>query len=173
MTQAAVLLAAGNASRFRGEQHKLLARFRGRELFRWALDAAIGSGLDQVIVVTGRATLDLPDSVTVIHNPDFATGQASSLQCAIGAARAAHHDGVVVGLADQPMVTADAWRAVAASDSPIAIATYSGVRGQPVRLASAVWDLLPITGDEGARSTHTFPARAGNGDTLRRKPGRH
>ena len=58
----------------------------------------------------------------------------------------------MVGLGDQPFVTPDAWRSVAATDAAIAVATYDGSPGHPVRLRDDVWDLLPAEGDEGARS---------------------
>lgn len=149
--QVAVLLTAGGGSRFRGDTHKLLAPLRGRLVIEWAVEHALGAGLE-VWLVTGCAQLPpIPDTVT-IHNPDWAEGQATSLQCAVRSAAAAGLEAITVGLGDQPFVPSSAWRSVSRSSSPIAVASYQGVRGNPVRLAAAVWPMLPTEGDLGARS---------------------
>jgi CTP:molybdopterin cytidylyltransferase MocA len=153
VTTAAVVLAAGAGSRFAAGD-KLLAPFRGKPLVVWAVEAALAAGLEETIVVEGHTQLDgvLAHGVTVVHNPDWEAGLATSLHIALRAADHGGHDAVVVGLGDQPLVPASAWSAIAASTSPIAVATYNGQRRNPVRLARAVWPLLPSTGDEGARA---------------------
>ena len=160
----AILLAAGSGSRFRASPttagpdgpasptHKLQALLRGRPVYRWALDAVLEAGLDHVVVVTGAAELDLPHTVHRVHNPRWAEGQATSLQVGLAEAQRLGADAVVVCLGDQPFITPTAWRAVAASPSAIAVATYSGVRGNPVLLRRTIWSLLPTAGDQGARS---------------------
>ena len=60
---------------------------------------------------------------------------------------------IVIGLGDQPGVSPSAWRAVADDSADLTIATYGGTRGNPVGINRAVWALLPIDGDEGARKT--------------------
>ncbi len=157
---AAVVLAAGAGSRFAGPDHKLLAPFRGRPVVAWALRAAVDADLDETIVISGAIDLapvleapDLAGRVRVVVNPRWAQGQATSLAAGIEAVDAAGHDAAVVGLGDQPLVTAEAWRAVATQglDRPIAVATYRGRRRNPVRLDRSVWPDLPHEGDEGAR----------------------
>lgn len=136
----------------------------GRPVAHWAIEAALESHVGPLVVVTGSTTVSVPpdlsararDSITTfgeprfIHNPDWNNGMATSLQVGLAACDGAQS--AVVGLADQPCVTPDAWRAVADSSSPIAVATYESRRGNPVRLHAALWVNLPRTGDEGARA---------------------
>ncbi|HEX6656475.1 MAG TPA: NTP transferase domain-containing protein, partial [Ilumatobacter sp.] len=139
----AVVLAAGGGSRFAGPGHKLLAEREGRSVVEHAV-AAAGEALGKVLVVTGA--VQLPSAVTampsvrMVHNPRWADGQATSLATAIELAEVDDAiDAVVVGLGDQPDITPESWRRVAASTAPIAIATYDGRRRNPVRLHRSIW----------------------------------
>jgi molybdenum cofactor cytidylyltransferase len=152
---AAAVLAAGGSSRF-DDGPKQLASFRGRPLVALAVESALASGAFDVVFVVGGA-VDLsavvPAEALLLENPDWADGQATSLAVAVRAAEVGGFDALVVGLADQPFVGPDDWRAVALAEGtePIVAASYQGRRGNPVRLAREVWAELPTTGDEGAR----------------------
>ena len=166
-----MVLAAGGGRRFKAsladagpvaEQndaaHKLTASFRGRPLAAWAVTAAVDAGFNHVLVVGGA--VDLSDVVaeavgeraTVLPNPDWAEGQAGSLAVAVAEAARLGCRAIVVGLADQPLVPASAWRSVGASSGPIVTAVFDKARRPPVKLESTVWDQLPTDGDEGART---------------------
>ena len=155
-TALGVLLAAGSGTRFTGAQHKLLTLINGQTIISHSITAMIGSRLDGFIVVSGA--LDISDYIgdlEDVHNPDWKSGQRSSVITAMNFARGHGYDAIVVGLADQPFLTSQAWTNVATSTSPIAIATYNGTRGNPVRLHSSVWDSfedLEGDPDAGARS---------------------
>lgn len=152
----AVILAAGGGTRWAGERdddHKLLAPFRGRPVVRWAVDHAMAAGL-ATWVVTGAVDLSavLPEGVVVLENPAWSEGQATSLHLAVVAATRGGAPSIVVGLGDQPLVPTSAWVSVASAGGQIAVATYDGSRRNPVKLSAAVWGLLPVSGDEGART---------------------
>ncbi len=160
MTVAAVLLAAGGGTRFVAEDHKLLALLEGRPVVSWALAAAMGAGFNEVILVQGAVDLTevVDDAVkrhgwapTVIHNPKWEQGQATSLHRGVTHARERGHRAVVVGLGDQPHVGIGPWRTVGATSGSIVAATFEGARRPPVKLDHSVWDQLPEAGDDGAR----------------------
>lgn len=156
MTIAAVILAAGEGTRFGGRPgEKLTADAKGKPLVQWAVEPALEAGLDELVVVTGAAHLDtlLPAEATVLRNDAWRQGQATSLGVALDWCQRQGHSSAVIGLGDLPGLTADSWRRVADHPAgPIVFATYRGRRGHPVRLDSEVWTVLPTEGDEGARA---------------------
>lgn len=161
-TRLAVLLAAGAGRRFVGPGHKLLADLRGRPVVSHSLQAMVESDVGDCIVVHGAVDLSsVVGNVTVLHNPDWESGQRSSVDAALRYAADHDYDSVVIGLGDQPFVSPDAWRSVADTDGEIVVATYDGTRGNPVKLGKSVWELFRVTDgdtDAGARTLmHLHP----------------
>lgn len=156
----AIVLAAGSGSRYSGATHKLLTSLAGIPVVRRVLDAVAASGISPIIVVTGavdlhdarRAPFDGDPELIWCHNQRWQSGMASSLQCGLTVARQRGLAAVVVGLADQPGIPSSAWRLVADTNAPLAVATYRGARRNPVRIHAELWDQLPHDGDEGART---------------------
>jgi molybdenum cofactor cytidylyltransferase len=160
-----MLLGAGRSSRMGEGAHKLLLPFDGRPLVARAVEAACASRADAVAVVLGhradavRAALPAGRYVATV-NSDYATGMASSLVRGLAALRATAGDrlaGVVVGLADQPLVPPALFDAVIAEGlahpGAIVSASYAGQRGTPVWFPAALFDeLAAVAGDEGGRS---------------------
>ena len=119
-------------------------RFRGRPVVVWAVSAALGAGLDETFVVErrgrlapalGRCRAGRPGHL-VVRNDAGPRARPRRWPAGIAAAGAGGHDAVVVGLADQPLVAAEAWRRwpPRLGPTPIAVATYDGRRRNPVRL---------------------------------------
>lgn len=161
MSAAAVILAAGRGARFAGDVAKPLASLRGRPLVAWALDAALASGLQPVLLVVPPAVPDLAsmatDEVEVVVAEDAALGIAHSLRAAIdGVEGHADVSAICVGLGDQPRVGADAYRRLAAAHAggaDLAVAVYEGTRGNPVLIGRALWsEARRLSGDVGARA---------------------
>lgn len=156
---AIAILAAGRGARL-GDDAKPLARLHDRPLVSWALDVAVASGLRPVWLVTGyegrHVAAAAPQGVDVVHNRHWRTGIASSLRVALEAiAPYAEVSAVCIGLADQPRVGPEAYQRLAAAHADgaqLAVATYAGVRGNPVLLARSLWaEANELEGDVGAR----------------------
>ncbi|WP_051441958.1 nucleotidyltransferase family protein [Arthrobacter sp. H14] len=120
MIVTAVLLAAGNGSRL-GRGPKALLPYHGRPLVEHIAGALFDGGCDDVVVILGadaarvRAECRL-ERCTVVENPDWASGMASSFKAgvaAVGGADAIEEvgaaedtDAVLIALVDQPHISA-------------------------------------------------------------------
>ncbi len=157
---AALVLAAGQSRRM-GGTNKLLAAIDGVAMVKRAVDAALASRAEPVVVVTGheperirRALAGL--EVGFAHNPDYAAGLSASLKRGL-AALPEGGDGVVVCLGDMPRVSAaQIDRLIAAFDPlegrAICVPTVRGKRGNPVLWASRfIPEMLELEGDVGAK----------------------
>ena len=161
---AAVILAAGRSSRM--GRPKQLEAVDGEPMVVRAVRTALQSDVAQVIVVTGAyadavTALLTPlleqtgDRLRLVHNPDWQTGQASSIRAAI-AALAAPIGAALFLPTDQPFVPPvllqqliRAWRGGARLVAPL---VDGQVRGAPALFDRSLWpEMLTLTGDIGAR----------------------
>jgi CTP:molybdopterin cytidylyltransferase MocA len=155
-TVAGVLLAAGEGSRF--GQPKALVELNGQTLAERGVNLLRAGGADPILVVTGAAPVQF-DGARTVYNPAWRTGMGSSLRAALQALINTSTDvgAVVVALADQPLVGAEAVaRLIAAyrDGASVAVAAYDGQARNPVLLAREHWAEVigTATGDQGARA---------------------
>ncbi|MEV6983156.1 nucleotidyltransferase family protein [Sphaerisporangium sp. NPDC051017] len=154
---AGLLLAAGAGTRL--GTPKALLEFQGERLADRGARLLRDGGCRPVIVVLGAAAgriggLD-DQGVIVVRNPDWATGMGSSLRAGLDAVPPSA-GAVVVALADQPLVRAEAVRRLAearAAGAAVAVATYGGARRNPVMIGAEHFAEVRrlATGDAGAR----------------------
>lgn len=137
----AVLLAAGAGSRFGGSIHKLRYELNGQPIVSHALRAMVTADIGPSLVVTGAVDLeDLLGVVPHLHNSAWRTGQRSSVVAAIEYAQERDIDAIVFGLGDQPFIEPEAWRLIAQTSESLVVATYDGVRGNPVKIDKSLWN---------------------------------
>ncbi|AWM76446.1 nucleotidyltransferase family protein [Phenylobacterium parvum] len=162
---ASILLAAGAGRRFGGG--KLLAPWRGAPLVAGAVQAALSTPSDPVIVVTGtdpgpvgdacRAAAERMDGakrLRLVHAPDHAEGMGASLRAGVAALPPGMR-GVFVFLGDMPDIPEEIFAPLMAAveaGAPAAAPTFRGRRGHPVLFSAALLpDLARASGDAGAR----------------------
>jgi CTP:molybdopterin cytidylyltransferase MocA len=155
---AGVLLAAGEGSRF--GRPKALVELDGQTLAERGVAMLRAGGADPVLLVTGAVPVELAPEyqVRTVHNGEWRTGMGSSLRAALRAlSRQDEASAVVVALADQPLVGAEAvTRLIAAyrAGASVAVAAYGGQPRNPVLLAREHWPevIAAAVGDQGARA---------------------
>ena len=130
---AGVVLAAGTSSRM--GRNKLALPLGGKPMVRHVVEAALASGLERVLVVTGHEAevtegllADLP--VGFVRNPDYAGGISTSLRAGI-AAVPQYCAGAMVLLGDMPGIDAGLIDSTIAAFNPpsgrgICVASWQG-----------------------------------------------
>jgi molybdenum cofactor cytidylyltransferase len=110
----------------------------------------LGAGADKI-----RERLQLDPGVVVL-NPDWPSGQLSSIQAAVRSLPKDQTAGLVLCPVDHPIVSAElVAKLIAEFDStgkPIVLPTYRGRRGHPVIFRASLYDeLLAASAEVGAR----------------------
>lgn len=147
MTLAAVVLAAGEATRFGAPKQRLLLPS--------VLGRLAATHVDEIVVVAGAYGLTAPGDVRVVRCAEWALGPGASLRCGLAALGPAVEAAVVV-LADGPDLSpiavdrvVDEWR----SGGGVVAASYEGARGHPLVVGRDDWEDVPNGG------LHERPAR--------------
>ena len=144
---AAVVLAAGEATRFGAPKQRLLLPAVLERLGR--------APVDEIVVVSGAYELELPTdgsakdrSPRVLTCAEWARGPGASLRCGL-AVLGPEVEAAVVVLADGPELSAEAvarvlgaWR----SGGGVVAASYDGARGHPLVVGRADWGDVPDGG---------------------------
>ncbi|MEO1193195.1 MAG: molybdopterin-binding/glycosyltransferase family 2 protein [Pseudomonadota bacterium] len=156
---AALVLAAGQAKRMGA--NKLIAQVDGKPLVRHAVEAALASRAEPVILVTGHQREAVEEALEgldllSVHNRAYAAGLSTSMKRGL-AALPADCDAAVVLLGDMPRIGPAVIDRLIASFNPlegraICLPTYQGKRGNPVLLGRQFFaEAQTIEGDQGAR----------------------
>lgn len=153
-----VVLAAGRSSRM-GRPKQLLP-LGGEPILRHVVRSACASRLSEAIVVLGHEAERIAAAVgdlgqRTVLNPDYASGQSSSLRTGL-AALSSGSEAVLFLLGDQPGVTTEVIdRLITAyqrTGAAIVVPEYGGVLGNPILFDRELFgDLRTVTGDTGAR----------------------
>ena len=160
----AILLAAGSSKRFgiRTAGGKLTALYRGKPLYRHALDALSAVPLvgEIIVVVSGGSPIpSMRPSAGPGHrfvvNPESEHGMGASLRTGVQAAPEST-DRYLVALADMPHVRPELVVSLlelqAARRSLITLPLFEGNQGHPVLLCAELRpELLQLHDDVGAR----------------------
>jgi molybdenum cofactor cytidylyltransferase len=155
---AGLILAAGESSRM--GRDKALLTYRSKTFLESVIETLRAAGIERIAVVLGHHADEIRRAVNLegvewAVNPDYRSGQTSSLQAGLRALAADSPEAVVLCLVDHPAVSAETVRKLVTafrdSGAPIAIPVQKLQRGHPVVISRDLFDeLLGLDVDEGA-----------------------
>jgi molybdenum cofactor cytidylyltransferase len=156
---AGVILAGGQSKRL-GMPKQLLS-WRGEPFVRQVAKTALQIGLSPVVLVTGAVKADIEKAldglpVNLVHNPDWAQGQSTSIRAGL-AVLPREIGGVVFLLSDQPHTPAMLISALVEAHrktlAKIIAPEVDGQRANPVLFDQSTFpELMSLRGDIGGRA---------------------
>jgi len=157
---AALVLAAGGSSRL-GTPKQLLP-WGDTTLLGHVLDQVRELPFDQIFVVIGAVGEEILDKIdlsgtTVVENPEWEEGMASSLRVGLDAVlRLSRADAAAIFLGDQPDISSEVvsglLEARNSTKRQAIVPKYRYVWGNPVVVERPLWPrLMSLEGDEGAK----------------------
>lgn len=163
---AIVLLAAGASRRFGGI--KQLHPVAGKSMVRHLAELALASMAARVLVVLGAhkdavaAALE-GLALELVDNPDYESGQSTSVRRGLLAAQQSGVEAVLFLPADMPFLQTDTLNRLIATwqttQAAAVVPVYAGQRGAPVLFDRRLFpELARLTGDQGGRAL--LPAHA-------------
>jgi molybdenum cofactor cytidylyltransferase len=157
---AGLILAAGESSRMGADKATLT--YRGRTFLEAIVQTLGEADIERIVVVLGHHAEEIQrhvkiESAQVVINPDYKSGQTSSLQVGLRALIADDPEAILLCLVDHPAVSAETVRRLVAafrqSSAVVVIPTYKGRRGHPVLIGRQVFEeLLELASHAGADS---------------------
>jgi len=157
---AGLILAAGESSRMGTDKATLT--YRGQTFLELIVQTLREVGIDPIAVVLGHHAQEIQrhvkiEAAQVVINPDYTSGQTSSLQVGLRSLIADNLEAIVLCLVDHPAVSAETVRRLVATfrecGAPVVIPTCRGRRGHPVLIGRQVFgELLRLASDTGADS---------------------
>lgn len=157
-----IILAAGAATRM-GRPKQLLS-YQGRSLILHAVEVALASLCQPIIVVLGAYVEQIkpelmPKAVQVVENSQWQEGMSSSIRAGISMLLKTNSklDAVIISLADQPLVSPQIFNQLIQSyqetQKVIIASRYNETTGVPALFSNALFpELMQLEGDKGAKA---------------------
>ncbi|MBC9798561.1 nucleotidyltransferase family protein [Sinomicrobium weinanense] len=158
-----VILAAGSSSRM--GQPKQLLEYNGKTLLQHAVDEALGTGIENIVMILGAHAGKIrevikEDKIRFLQNQDHEEGMASGIRLGVHdltKSRENMTEGILIMLCDQPFVNSELLiRLIGkqiATGCRIVASTYKGIEAVPAVFHKSVFpELINLKGDRGARS---------------------
>ena len=157
-----IILAAGSAIRM-GRPKQLLS-YQGRSLILHAVEVALASLCQPIVVVLGAYAEQIkPElmlkAVQVVENSQWQEGMSSSIRAGISMLLKTNSklDAVIISLADQPLVSPQIFNQLIQSyqetQKVIIASKYNETTGVPALFSNALFpELMQLEGDKGAKA---------------------